>query len=363
MMNWRVTLKILAALALIASLLPLTPVQAAPTPDDPAAPNLPDEPCPLPHQDVSLPLNDLGAGTYTRMDGQITAYTGGLYPGGSNSMPAEHLAGGLAQMARIQPLDVSGNPDALNGKVVMVSIGMSNTSTEYLAFRDALDLQPRKNPALKLINGAQPSMTADQWIDPAAETWQNLLTRLGNQGLDETQVQVAWVKLVRMGGGNFPAVAQTLQADLLAVVHNLKFHFPNIRLVFFSSRTHSHNYWYGLSPEPQAFESAFAFKWLIEAQINGDPQLNYDPAKGAVTAPFLSWGPYLWANGPNPRADGLTWLAEDMVYDCTHPAQSGVAKVVDLLMGFFTHSPLARGWFLDETPGVRLYLPVTQTNG
>ena len=33
---------------------------------------------------VSKPLTDLGNEVYTRMDGQKTSFTGGLYPNGSN---------------------------------------------------------------------------------------------------------------------------------------------------------------------------------------------------------------------------------------------------------------------------------------
>jgi hypothetical protein len=53
-------------------------------------------------------------------------------------------------------------------------------------------------------------------------------------------------------------------------------------------------------------------RWLIQDQIAGQPELNYDPARGAVKSPLLLWGPYLWADGEMPRkADGLTYLLED----------------------------------------------------
>ena len=98
---------------------------------------------------------------------------------------------------------------------------------------------------------------------------------------------------------------------------------------------------------------------MIEKQINGDPSLNYDPAKGEVKAPYLSWGPYLWIDGQNPRSDGRVWLEEDMGPDCTHPSLSGNTKVAEMLMEFFKTDLTSRSWFL--RPGAAIEVPPTST--
>lgn len=299
------------------------------------------------HQDVSTPLNDLGNQVYVRMDGQITGFTGGLYPGGSNVRPATHEAAGVAIANQITPLDADGNPDP-NGRIVMIGIGMSNAYQEFGAFQSLVELDPSTNPSLTLVNGAQPGLTAEYWIDPNALTWIVVNQRLAAQGLTPEQVQVAWVKNTRTGSSAFPANAQLLQSDLKAIVRNLKIHYPNIQLAYLSSRTHSYIYWAGLSPEPDAFETGFAVKWLIESQIHGDPELNFDPDSGPVVAPYLSWSAYLWANGPNPRSDGLVWLPEDLLEDCTHPSSNGEMKVAQLLISFFKNDTTT-GWFRTDT--------------
>jgi hypothetical protein len=88
-------------------------------------------------------------------------------------------------------------------------------------------------------------------------------------------------------------------------------------------------------------------KWLIESQIGGAPDLNFDPDRGPVRAPWLAWGPYLWADGVKPRGDGLTYAKSDFGPDGTHPSPTvGRDKVARLLLNLFKTDPTARLWFL-----------------
>ena len=72
-----------------------------------------------------LPLTDLGAGDAYKGQG------GGLYGGGENVPPAEHLNSALEQAKQIQPLNSSGKPDP-DGKIALISSGMSNVTQESL---------------------------------------------------------------------------------------------------------------------------------------------------------------------------------------------------------------------------------------
>jgi hypothetical protein len=313
--------------------------------------------CALAPQPVSTPLNDLGNRVYIRMDGQNTGFTGGLYPGGSNLRPPAHEAAGVSLARQIAPLEANGRPDP-KGKIVMLGIGMSNAAQEFRAFMNRASADSEVNSALVLVNGAQAGQTAQYWTDPNADTWSVADQRLSVAGVTPQQVQVAWVKNTLTGPGQFPEQTQTLQADFEMIARNLKIHYPNIKIAYYSSRTNSYTYWNGLSPEPNAFESGFAVKWMIEKQINGAPELNYSPARGPVVAPFLSWGPYLWTDGPNPRSDGLVWLQSDMVGDCTHPSTNGEAKAATMLMNFFKHDTTT-GWFRSGAVAeYQFYLPL-----
>ncbi len=303
--------------------------------------------CQMEFESVSPSLMELAGVEYIRMDGQPTGAYGGLYPGGSNAPPPAHQADGQRAAALIQPVNADGLPDPRDGLIGLISIGMSNTAMEFQTFQTLASIDPGINPRLRLVNGAQAGQTADVWADAQSQAWEVLAARLETAGLEPAQVQTAWVKLTRTGGGAFPAKALELKQDLISILHTLKERYPNLMLVYLSSRTRSYTYWNGLSPEPAAFETGFAVKWLIQDQINGDPQLNFDPGRGEVLAPYLAWGPYLWADGLNPRADGFFWLPEDLVRDCTHPSDAGRLKVARLLLDFFTSDATSR-WFLQQ---------------
>ena len=65
-----------------------------------------------------------------------------------------------------------------------------------------------------------------------------------------------------------------------------------------------------------------------------------------MRAPWVAWGPYLWADGVKGRKDGLVYLRDDVTTtDRTHPSLSGREKVVKLLMDFFKNDPTSRPWF------------------
>jgi hypothetical protein len=151
----------------------------------------------------------------------------------------------------------------------------------------------------------------------------------------------------------FPADAVELQGYLRAIAMVLKDKFPTIDLAYYSSRIYAGYAVSQLNPEPYAYQSGFSAKWVIESQIAGnDPGLNYRADAGPVEAPWLSWGPYLWADGLVPRSDGLIWECVDFQNDGTHPSESGRAKVAAQLLEFFTTDSTATPWFLAEAAGV-----------
>jgi PKD repeat protein len=287
-----------------------------------------------------------------------------LYPNYANQRPPSHLSAGIQIANGIVPLNANGTPDPANGKIVMISVGMSNTTQEFdigsndshdrtKAFKYRADSDLAKNPQLIIVDGAQGGQDATRWLNVNDPTWATVRNRLTQTGVTPNQVQIAWVKQSLANPlkyGSFPSYVELLETDLAIIARNLKTLFPNLQLAYVSNRTRAYtNAVNALNPEPASWELGFATKWLIENQINGAADLNFDPSKGSVVAPWLSWGPYLWVDGTTPRSDGLTWLCSDLVTDFTHPSSSGVYKVATQLLTFFKTDPTTVPWFLKHT--------------
>jgi len=290
------------------------------------------------------PINDLGPGTY---QGQ----QGGLYTGGSNARPASHDRD-LDRTGRVMLLDSQGFPDAVNGKIVLMSVGMSNTTQEFSAFKPKADTDPQKNTRVVVVDAAEGGQDAVAISNPDALYWTHVDQRLSAAGVTPAQVEVVWLKEARANPTEaFPNDANLLRDNLRAIVQIIKARYASTRSVYITSRIYAGYASSALNPEPYAYQSAFSVKWLVEEQVSGGAAVNFDPTLGPVMAPWLSWGPYLWADGLTPRSDGLTWACDDFVTsDGTHPSTQGRDKVANALLTFFKSDPTTIPWFVDCFP-------------
>ncbi len=329
---------------------------------------------------------------------------GGLYENNSNSAPSDHDADGISLGAQIQPLDINGKASP-TGPIAFISVGLSNTSLEFNGFVTYVAARASQvNPQMAVLNGAKPGEAACGYTDPVltpadlctippytSKDTQNqydrirdevLATATGAPGvapgcgttskpcLSEKQVQAVWVKVASPapeGSGFSPLcdpsisgcvndVTHTeaihLEQQLGAIARALRTRYPNLKQVFLASRIYAGYIIIDKSPEPFAYEYGFSAKWAIQAQINQTRGQGIDAVAGDLdynngTAPWIAWGPYLWANGATPRSDGLTWIRDTdyQTKDYQHPSQPvGVDKVDGLLFTFFTTSAYTP-WF------------------
>ncbi len=266
-----------------------------------------------------VPLTDMGRRRYR-------GYRGGLYPAGRNRPTTGYLRRGLTASRSVRLID---------GKIVLLSVGMSNATAEFAAFKRLADRDPAKNPNLTIVDGAQDGWDARR-VRAEPEYWDNVDERLVAAGVSANQVQAVWLKESIAGEDRrFPKDAKALQADLRAIVRTMRVRYPNLRLVYLSSRTYGGYAITGLNPEPAAYHSGYAVRGLIGERM-----------AGKLKGPWLGWGPYLWTDGVRGRRDGLVWTCDDVDDNGTHPSKAGVQKVANLLVAFFKADPTARRWFV-----------------
>jgi lysophospholipase L1-like esterase len=282
------------------------------------------------------PLIDLLSGSYQ-------GEPGGLYPGRRNDAPPTHLSAGLALAQAMGPLDRSGQPDSA-GRYAFISIGMSNTTQEFGTFVPLANADVTRHGRLSVVDGAQGGMTASSWANPGCNCWSVLATRLQQAGIAPAQVTAAWVKVANAGPtSGFPAYAQTLKAETVLVLQQLRQRYPNLTMAYLSSRIYAGYATTTLNPEPYAYESGLAVRWVIEDQINGVSSVRYSGS--APPAPWVAWGPYLWADGTTANSQGLAWACSDLQSDGTHPSASGQQKVAQRLLDFVRTDPTASEWW------------------
>ena len=333
-----------------------------------AAPPPPPPPKPVvilpPTDTLRIPLIDLPSYYKIR---------GGLYPNGLNQVPPDHDSAARAARNRIRALDVNGDESPF-GKYVLLSIGMSNTTQEWCSkasgppcgawtFMGRAAADPAVNKyTLVIVNGAADGQDAGSWTSPASPNYDRIKTgRLAPLGLSENQVEAIWVKLDdAKATTSLPAdsaAAYGYLSKLGQVLRTLRVRYPNLLIVFLSSRSYAG---YGksndstaadLTIEPFAYEEGFSVKWAIESQINEMRGLPADPRAGSLdyskkAAPVILWGPYIWADGATPRSDGFLWTRTDFEDDGLHPSQTGESQVATVLLEFFKSSPYSRCWFI-----------------
>jgi hypothetical protein len=275
-----------------------------------------------------VPLTEMSA------DDRYKGEDGGLYGGGRNEPPKAQLLAAQEALKKIIPLDARGKPSA-KGKIVFISLGMSNTAGEFSTFKEMAERDPQKSPDVSIVNCAIGGAGVASWAIPRSGTWQKVVQRLEEAGVTPEQVQVAWIKHAEPGPSPDMVplqYARYVKEKIAASLAITRTTFPNLRVAYLSSRIYGGYNVAGIrrvNPEPFAYETAFSVRWVILDQIARRK-------KGRVDGPVLVWGPYLWADGVRPRkSDKLVWERKDLGADGVHPSETGRQKVAKLLLAFF----------------------------
>lgn len=306
-----------------------------------------------------VPLPELGKREY------CCGYAGGLWDAGENVAPAQHLADGLRRAAMIQPRDEIGSPNA-GGKIGFISIGYGNPALTFETFREMVATDGHVNKKqLVLVNAAAPRRDAEDWqwaFDPNYDRVENEV--LTPAGITPNQVQVAWIQM--MNERPFTTLpiqyadSYLVKAVTANALHALKTRYPNLQVAYLSGPEYAGYDMSGMLGEPYAYEASLSVRFLTVGQTewvrwgeHWDPRLP-DMRYDNESVPWLTWGPYLWANGTTPREDGLTWERHDFEADGFTLSAKGAQKSASQLLRFLMREPTAAGWFRISSPPARL---------
>lgn len=331
-------------------------------------------------------------------------YPRGLYRA-SNWPTTAHFNAGTTRATGITPRAMNGTVDLVNGRYALLALGGSDAgeafctedntnppitvfpdvqscTTRSLSYRWHLDpVEAVNRDNFYPVNGAYPNQYAENFTqddDPFPPIPPNatIPTANGNYdrirddifpyyvtpGLSEAQVEALWIELYNpRPQASLPdrhSDVTELIVRLGNVIRLAKVRYPNLQLVFLTSRPYA-----GVSTakgpgEPFAYETGLAIKALVEAQMAQmenagaivDARAGNLDYSGNV-APWIGWGPYWWANGTQGLDVEPRWTSGD--YDNAaangYFSNRGEAKAEIILIHWFTNSPFTKCWIMDHS--------------
>ena len=222
---------------------------------------------------------------------------------------------------------------SVDGRIVIIAISMSNGRLEFDRYIELYEGHPDVSPAIGLVNCARGGNALERWLELDG-LWDDCRALIAAAGFSPAQVRVVWAK----NANQFTQHGRTLpdpEADYYDLVDNIGAlserigrEFPSVEAVFHTSRIYAG--WAEAQTsrgEPMSFEGGLAVNAAIERWEDG----------ALPDAPWIGWGPYLWANATTPNGQGIFWTPDDFRDGGTnhHPSDAGQVKVADALHGFF----------------------------
>jgi len=281
-----------------------------------------------------LDLHPLTAPGFYEKDGK--KFERSLYPGGKNEMPDDHRRAGEELAKSLVPLNEKGEPDPKNGQIVALAVGHSNCRDCFREFEKILPEKQKEgivNPRFRLISIAKGGKQCLEWVSSL---------KAKDKIVAGSQAQIVFLMTTYHGAGRaksgpyaevqkmpFEKKMLQMKTDVTTVIQELTAQCPNLKMIYIGADS-----WRGYAGlEPEVYEEGFAYKWLIEDQIKGAPELAF---KGAGRkAAWLAWGGYLWE--PNPPGDRYR--------DGVHASATGLPFVVNRWMERLEADPTTRPWF------------------
>jgi len=290
--------------------------------------------------DTSIPLNDLGTGTYN-------GYMGGLYPNGSNVASGSY-AYDLDRACKLMvPIDTFGNPSP-DGKIVFISLGGSTGGHNMRELKAKTEGNPLTNPNLLLLNcdNGKRSASLNSQMNPADPYWDHVSQILtGGAHSSQRQVQIIYVEADDSSKDKaitFPSRSLLVKQELQACFRVYKQKFPNLKIVYLLGRTRTFGNQQLFNREPSPYYFGWACKWAIEDQINGVPGTEYKGKK--PVSPIVTWGFYQWADSLPRKTDNFYWRQSE-TKDGLHATDEGQDTLSSRFQNFLLTDKHTSLWY------------------
>jgi hypothetical protein len=289
--------------------------------------------------DIPIPLNDLGAGTY--LDS-----TGGLYPGGINAPFGTYASDLLTTSQGIVPIDTFGVPGITKVcKITFLSLGGSTGGHNMKLLKTKTTGNPLTNPKLQLLsaNNGTGDASMNSIINPNDIYWAHVTQIIAGGKSSYRQVQVIYLETDDSSRNiSWPFRPNLIKTDLETGLRNLKQKFPNLKVVYVLGRTRTFGAKALWNREPSPYYFGWGCKWAIEDQMNGAPGTEYKG--GNAVAPMLAWGFYQWADSLPRTTDGFYWRSYETA-DGLHATADGQDTLATHFQNFLLTDQYASIWY------------------
>jgi hypothetical protein len=294
-----------------------------------------------------IPIIDLQTGYYG-------SHQGGLYPGGSNIMPSAHADSGLTIAQSLMPINFDGELDTTYGKFVFLALGNGSAGKIFNKFLTQYEDLGFDDSCMQIVNACIDGYSLhDMYGADADFYWDDVNDYLQDRDLKKKQVRAVWLMTSNYDDTlvTEDAYIDSVKNTYIEVIQKMKNQLPNLALLYISGLQ------YGgyvdtsadikhFVTEPVPYLNDLAIKAVIEAQIDGDSALIYSGPD--TEAPWIAWGPNVWADGRNLRAyDNLRWICPsdyDTGLNGFDLSSTGQVKVADRLFTFCTTEPTILPW-------------------
>lgn len=227
----------------------------------------------------------------------------GLYPWGNALIENDYKTNYINISKTITPLDKKGNP-SFKGKIVMLGIGGSHAYIVYNGIKNAWLSDAGFGKNLVFANAGTGGKDLPDILDPGASYWQRIVKVLDSNRVKSSQVQVIFI--IEDDFVNRDTTIQRAYAikdQYITLLTTIRSKYPNCKMILVADRGYAGYSTLSKYDEPKGYLNGWAVKFVVEDFINGTiPQM-----------PFINWFEYYWANGEEPRWDGLTYLSSDFV--------------------------------------------------